>query len=647
MIPILYDKFESVFTSNGLGRLPDCLTCTVPEERNGIFECDFTYPVGGINFEKLKPGQFVGVTHDNNGDVQPFKIVGYSKPIGGVVTFHAVHNSYALTKTLGSASGLTPVTSVSEALAVFENAVPTLPFRFLADFSASGYMPAVDIIPKPVRQLIGGMDGSFLDTYGGEIEWDRWSVIFHARRGQSRNFAIRYGVNMTDYTDDTSYQESYSSCIPYWVGGDERVVGNLVSSGEKTYDGLPAAVPLDLSGRFEDKPTKAQLDAEAAKYLAENRPQLPAQNITVDFVGLQDYGYADLGELMKCNLCDTLDVIFPAYGMRGTYKVVRTVWNVLADRYDEMELGSLKTTLSEALGITNTSGAVSSGGGGGTTGRGYFFGTCSTAAATAAKVVTCPEFTAADLTAGAVVFVDFTNSNTIASPTLDVNGTGAKGIRRYGSTAPSTAAASSWNAGAIVCLIYDGSFWIIEGWLNTTYSAISQTNIESLTSTGTGLITGQRLTQGVAKRVGVSQTLTSGTKIAEITINETATPLYAPAGGSSGVDYVTEEGTSGSWTYRKWSSGLQEAWFSGSITFSAAGSALNGWYRATQNTSLPLTFADDAVVQVTGASSGRIFTSGGIKTSGTQFEAQILSGASIGATTYSGWNVYVIGNART
>lgn len=113
------------------------------------------------------------------------------------------------------------------------------------------------------------------------------------------------------------------------------------------------------------------------------------------------------------------------------------------------------------------------------------------------------------------------------------------------------------------------------------------------------------------------------------------------------ADYITEEGTSGSWTYRKWSSGLQEAWFSGSITFSSASSSINGWNRSVQNVSLPLTFANDAVVQVTGASSGRIYTSGGIKTSGTQFEAQILSGAFIGATTYSGWNVYVIGQARS
>lgn len=47
MIPILYEKDERQFTSNGLGRLSDCLRCTVTEERNGIFECEFDYPVTG------------------------------------------------------------------------------------------------------------------------------------------------------------------------------------------------------------------------------------------------------------------------------------------------------------------------------------------------------------------------------------------------------------------------------------------------------------------------------------------------------------------------------------------------------------------------------------------------------------------------
>ena len=94
MIPVLYESTETAFISNGLGRLRDCLTCTVTEERNGVFECEFTYPVTGAHFDEIVPGRIVAVTHDDTGDIQPFDIVSYSKPIDGIVTFHAVHISY-------------------------------------------------------------------------------------------------------------------------------------------------------------------------------------------------------------------------------------------------------------------------------------------------------------------------------------------------------------------------------------------------------------------------------------------------------------------------------------------------------------------------------------------------------------------------
>lgn len=102
----------------------------------------------------------------------------------------------------------------------------------------------------------------------------------------------------------------------------------------------------------------------------------------------------------------------------------------------------------------------------------HHYGECSTAAGTAAKTVTLSDSMSFTLGAGASVFVKFTNSNSVASPTLAVNGTTAKAIMRYGTTAPSTSAKTSWQAGSIVHLVYDGTYWVIVGWLNddTTYS---------------------------------------------------------------------------------------------------------------------------------------------------------------------------------
>ncbi len=362
MIPVLFEKDTYIgdrLSSNGLGRLPDCLSCKVTEERNGIYECEFTYPVGGINFDKIQLGRIIGVTHDETDNfIQPFDIVSYSKPIDGIVTFHAVHASYRLGKIVANGSN---VSSLTDALDILQTAAPG--FNFYTDMTSSAYAAAFDGIPKPVKTLLGGVEGSILDTYGGEYEFSLNNVTLYYSRGVLRNFAIRYGVNMTDYTDETDCSETFTSCVPYWAGGETTVVGNQVDSGLVSFNGRNDCVSLDLTSRFEDEPTTAQLEAEALAYMAERRTNAPAQNITVDFVRLQDLGYEELGGLMKCDLCDTIEVIFPEYGMSGLYKIVRTVWDVLADRYDEMELGSLRTTLSEALGVGQGSVTQVSGGG--------------------------------------------------------------------------------------------------------------------------------------------------------------------------------------------------------------------------------------------------------------------------------------------
>lgn len=141
---------------------------------------------------------------------------------------------------------------------------------------------------------------------------------------------------------------------------------------------------------------------------------------------------------------------------------------------------------------------------------------CETAAATAAKTTTLisGSFDSSDLVTGAQVVVEFTHANGVANPTLSINGTTAKSIKRYGTTAPGTANNSSWMAGAIVRCIYDGTYWVLEGWLNTTYSSMSVAEIEAGTATSARLITPARLktaveTWGSGKTTVTTYTLTS------------------------------------------------------------------------------------------------------------------------------------------
>lgn len=361
MIPILYEADATSFITNGIARLRDAASVLVTEEKNGVYELNMTYPVDGAHFEDIIPGRIIAVTHDDSGDIQPFDIVSYSKPIDGMATFHAVHISYR--QSFLTVTGQN-INSLADALDLLATAEPTNPFTYQTDISSNAYLAAADGTPKSVRQLLGGSEGSILDAYGGEYEFDGFTVNLWRKRGQNRDFAVRYGINMTAYQDDTDYLGAFTSCIPFWTGGDAVVIGNKVDSGLTSYNGRDLCVPLDLTDKFETEPSTADLEAEALAYMTSNQSNLPQQNIKVDFLRLQDFsGYEDFQNLMACNLCDTISVVFPKYAMTGTYQIVRTVWNVLENRYQEMELGALQTTLAEALGISGANLNISGGGG--------------------------------------------------------------------------------------------------------------------------------------------------------------------------------------------------------------------------------------------------------------------------------------------
>lgn len=387
MIPILYDKGEFSFTSGGLGRLKDCVSCIVTEERNGIYECDFEYPVGGLNYDLIEVGRIICVSHDisyvtapaisseaisdeqsdiltdENGfaltatrtlypeeyDAQPFDIVSMSRPIDGVVRFHCVHISYRQSYLTVTGSS---INSLASALNLLENSSsPANPFVYQTDKASTGYLASADGVPKTVRSMLGGTEGSILDAYGGEFEWDKWNVILHEKRGVHRDFAIRYGVNMLDYNEDLDISGTYMSCVPYWTDGTNTVVGTRQISTGTTITGRGECVPLDVSNKFETQPTAGQVEAMGLALMNETNPMVPTQTIHVEFLRLQDVGYESLKNLFECKLCDTVDVVFPEYNTSGQFKIVKTVWDVLRDKYESMELGDLSVTLAEALGI--------------------------------------------------------------------------------------------------------------------------------------------------------------------------------------------------------------------------------------------------------------------------------------------------------
>lgn len=375
MIPILYNYNETAFTTNGLGRLSDCISCKVTEERNGRYDMEFTYPVNGIHFDEILEGRYVAVTHDDNGDVQPFIIWQSSKPIDGVVTFTGYHVSYWLGKVLSTFSDYQTDTcqQVLDGLEREGSGVTTL-WNFTTDITATttnfGYnADGEELPPSTVRERLGGSEGSVLDRFGGEFEWDKWNVILHRSRGANNGVHIMYGKNLTDFKAETDASGMVNSVVGYYTGdylitipgwGTQKAHGTVYAAYNSS-DQLPGGQYATKVVDFTDKiPNGAALEvanlqtrltALARAYYEDNDLFDPSVGFDVDFVHLwQTEEYREFAPLQKCKLCDTVNVSFPWYGIRDqAIKIVAVEWDALADRYTKMTLGGQSTTLAEAI----------------------------------------------------------------------------------------------------------------------------------------------------------------------------------------------------------------------------------------------------------------------------------------------------------
>lgn len=350
MIPILFSENSTVFTSNGIGRLSDAISCVVTEERNGQYELQMVYPSTGKHFEDINLRAIIVAKPSTGTNNQPFRIYNISKPIDGKVTINAQHISYDLTKNVCMPFSVSA--SSSACYQVLQNlksyAVETCPFNFSTDVvTVASYNQKA---PASIRSRLGGTEGSVLDQFHGEYEWDVYDVKFWANRGQTKNIPLRYGKNITDIKQEAEISQTITGIVPYWMDNEGN---NLVTLPERVVYSPNASaysqkltVPMDFSADFEEQPTEATLRTHAQAYVNQSGIGVPKVSIDVSFVNLADTEeYKDLIALQAVKLCDTIPVQFEPLGIDTTAKIVKTEYDVLAEKYKKITVGSLRSNL--------------------------------------------------------------------------------------------------------------------------------------------------------------------------------------------------------------------------------------------------------------------------------------------------------------
>lgn len=363
MIPILYAAGESNFNNNGIGHLAEATVCTVSEERNGEFVCELQYPIDGTMYSYITEDCIIKAKPNETAKPQLFRIYGSSKPINGIVTFYAEHISYELS---GNPIEKVKVSSGSAQAAL--NAVLSAAI-LKHDYTAQSDIATLNsttLSRVSVRAALGGVEGSILDTYGGEYEFDNFNIKLHASRGQKTGVKIAYGKNLTNFKQDKNISAVYTAIYPYArytpeaaEGAEEQPEEVVITLPEKIlyspYKDKYARVRVlmkDFSEKFGDGeiPTEEKVRTKAQSYINTSGFDVPTVSITVSFENLwQSPEYEKYALLERVGLCDTVTVDFSKIGVSASAKVIKTKYDVLSEKYISLELGSARANFADTI----------------------------------------------------------------------------------------------------------------------------------------------------------------------------------------------------------------------------------------------------------------------------------------------------------
>ena len=356
MIPKLYESTEMDFNSNGLGSLPDAISCKVTEERNGCYELEMEYPVGGLHYDLIENNRIIYAKPNETSDPQPFDIKEITPSMDKMTaTIYAQHVRYRMN---GIPVSPFSAQGINDALAgLKQNSLIKHPFTFYTDI-VNGSSKFNVGLPETLGSLLGGKKGSILDTFSGsagcEYEFDRFNVKLHAHRGTDSGVSIRYAKNLTGCKMESSIESVYTGVLAYWQkkGEDKE---ELLSS-DIQYITNHTSYPreyiymLDCSSDFEDTPTVEQLNAKALNYAVNNRIGEPSVNVDVSFIPLWGTEeYKAIAPLERVCLCDTVTVRFDLLGVNVKAIVNKTVYDVLSEKYESISIGSAKSKLGETI----------------------------------------------------------------------------------------------------------------------------------------------------------------------------------------------------------------------------------------------------------------------------------------------------------
>ena len=368
MRPILFNKNETAFDTYGLGEL-NVTKGTVTRERNGNYTLYAEIPVNDpavATIEKeMKLKADAGLRTKN----QTFEISRIVKDSSNIVKIYGQHISHKLEyMVLRNATAFSG--SAFSALSIWRGAlIGDLTFDVWSDIqtTAKGVFDISKM--ENARQALGGVEGSILDIYGGEYEFDNMTVRLHKQLGRTAPTVLEYGRNILSAESDETIESSYTSVLPFATYTPERPEGstddsqpdpvtvtipeNYIDSKYKSLYAHRRIKVVDFSSEFstdskkKNIPTADKLRKLATDYMNKNAIGKPKINIKIEYADLaKTLDYADNGWIEELELCDIVPVYYPQIGLTDeTAKVTTITYDFINERNESVEFGDIGTNV--------------------------------------------------------------------------------------------------------------------------------------------------------------------------------------------------------------------------------------------------------------------------------------------------------------
>lgn len=359
MLPLLYETTNrdiSINSMNYLGRITQCKNCVATEERNGDYLLNVEIAISDNLARLISPQQFIKVKSNPFDEAQFFEIYEVKMNTNNTFEVKAKHIKHCCYNNIIEAGEAESYNNTPQAVwdrcadfFIFENH-----FSFHSDITEKANIENGYVFVSTIGELFEEMS----NKYPGEYYWDNFNVHFLKNRGTKKEYVLQWGKNISSVEQTISTESIKSHVIavatvhdvytdtdiqlvaePYEIQGNQSKTNKLL-----LFDASWLVSDVNVNSHTAENYdfVKNACRIEAALHYKNSNLGSKEVNIVIDF-------RPQLDEMREVGLCDTVNVILNDKGDIASAKVIKCEYDCILERWKSLELGTLKTRLSDLI----------------------------------------------------------------------------------------------------------------------------------------------------------------------------------------------------------------------------------------------------------------------------------------------------------